>query len=199
MTSRNVLPLPDSVDREVGGRIRALRTAQGLSLENLATAAGLSIGFLSQIERGLSSPSLKVLAALADALGLSLGALFEPRSPAPPAEQIVLHESERARLQLWRSGIVKQLLTPGEAGASLNVYLVILAPGADTGEEAYTHQGEEAGLVLEGAMRLTVEDRSWQLDAGDSFRFASDRPHRFANASEGETRVVWVNALGPAR
>jgi transcriptional regulator with XRE-family HTH domain len=155
MTSSSVLPLPASVDREVGGRIRALRQAKGLSLETVAGAAGLSIGFLSQIERGLSSPSLKVLAALADALDLSIAALFGASGGSTSPEAVVVHADERATLQLWRSGIVKQLLTPGGQGARLNVYLVILAPGASTGEEPYSHRGEEAGLVLEGAMLLT--------------------------------------------
>jgi transcriptional regulator with XRE-family HTH domain len=197
MTSSSVLPLPASVDREVGARIRALRQAKGLSLETVAGAAGLSIGFLSQIERGLSSPSLKVLAALADALDLSIAALFGASGQAAGGA-VVVHADERATLQLWRSGIVKQLLTPGGQGARLNVYLVILAPGANTGDEPYSHHGEEAGLVLEGAMLLTVEDQSWLLKAGDSFRFESARPHRFASASDAETRVVWVNALDPA-
>lgn len=194
MTATTVLPLPASVDREVGGRIRALRQARGLSLEALAGTTGLSIGFLSQIERGLSSPSLKVLAALADALDLSIGALFGA-PPRAAAGEVVVHRDARASLQLWRSGIVKQLLTPGGPAANLNVYLVILAPGASTGDEPYSHHGEEAGLVLEGRMRLTVGDETWTLEAGDSFRFESHRPHRFASASEGETRVVWVNAL----
>ncbi|WP_204323984.1 helix-turn-helix domain-containing protein, partial [Stenotrophomonas maltophilia] len=68
--------------REVGARIRALRQAKGLSLDTVAGKAGLSIGFLSQIERGLSSPSLKALASLADALGLPIAGLFEARAPS---------------------------------------------------------------------------------------------------------------------
>ncbi|MBN8940819.1 MAG: helix-turn-helix transcriptional regulator [Rhizobiales bacterium] len=194
MTSPSILPLPATVDREVGARIRALRQAKGLSLDTVAGTAGLSIGFLSQIERGLSSPSLKALASLADALGLPIAGLFEARTPSDEAGTIVVHADERSVLQLWRSGIVKQLLTPDGPDATLNVFLIILAPGASTGDEPYSHRGEEAGLVLEGAITLTVDARSWTLKAGDSFRFESVRPHRFANAGKGEARVVWVNA-----
>ncbi len=194
MTSPSVLPLPATVDREVGARIRALRQAKGLSLDTVAGTAGLSIGFVSQIERGLSSPSLKALASLADALGLPIAGLFEAREPSGEAGTIVVHADERSVLQLWRSGIVKQLLTPDGTDAALNVFLIILAPGASTGDEPYSHRGEEAGLVLEGAITLTVDARSWTLKTGDSFRFESARPHRFANAGEGEARVVWVNA-----
>lgn len=190
----SVLPLPATVDREVGARIRALRQAKGLSLETVASAANLSIGFVSQIERGLSSPSLKALASLADALGLPIAGLFETRPPAEDGQAVVVHADQRSVLQLWRSGIVKQLLTPDGPDAALNVFMIILAPGASTGAEPYSHLGEEAGLVLQGAITLTVDDRSWTLKAGDSFRFESSRPHGFANAAEGESRVVWVNA-----
>ena len=126
----SVLPLPATVDREVGARIRALRQAKGLSLETVAAAANLSIGFVSQIERGLSSPSLKALASLADALGLPIAGLFETRMPAEDGEAVVVHADERSVLQLWRSGIVKQLLTPDGPDAALNVFMIILAPGA---------------------------------------------------------------------
>lgn len=202
MAPRSVVPLPPTVDREVGTRIRGLRHARGLSLETVAARAGLSVGFLSQAERGLSSPSLKALAALADAFGVPIGAFFSEGAVADTeagAEAgVVVPAAGRPTLQLWRAGITKQLLTPGGSRSGLNVFLVLLAPGADTGQEAYTHRGEEAGLVLEGALRLTVEGDSWVLGAGDSFRFASERPHRFANAAQGETRVVWVNALTAA-
>ncbi|WP_204313379.1 cupin domain-containing protein, partial [Klebsiella michiganensis] len=81
-------------------------------------------------------------------LGLPIAGLFEARAPSD-AGTIVVHADERSVLQLWRSGIVKQLLTPDGPDAALNVFLIILAAGATTGEEPYSHAGEEAGLVLE--------------------------------------------------
>jgi transcriptional regulator with XRE-family HTH domain len=195
MRATNLVPLPPTVDREVGARIRQLRRARGLSLETVAGAASLSVGFLSQIERGLSSPSLKALAALADAFGVPLSAFFSTVSAAEGRSEVVTHADERPNLQLWRAGIAKQLLTPANGGSGLNVFMVILAPGADTGSDFYSHRGEEAGLVLEGAMQLTIEHESWRVAAGDSFRFRSDRPHRFANAAPTETRIIWINAL----
>lgn len=181
-----------SIDLTVGARIRALRHAQGLSLESVSARSGLSIGFVSQVERGLSSPSLKVLTALGDILGVGLGGLFGP----PPAEgTVVLRRAERPGLNLWRSGITKQLLSPaGDGGLSL--FLVTMEPGASTGDEFYTHAGEEAGTVLEGEMALTVDAESWTLEAGDGFRFASRRPHRFANPSaEAQAVVLWINCV----
>lgn len=182
------------VDREIGARLRQLRRERRLSLEELAARTGLSIGFLSQIERGLSSPTLRVLAGVADALGVAISELFPARQPHADATTIV-RQAGRSELQLWRSGIRKQLLTPHAESSKLNLYLVEMEPGASTGDELYTHNGEEAGLVLGGTMLLSVESESWVLQEGDSFRFLSSRPHRFANGHDGVTRVLWVNCL----
>jgi transcriptional regulator with XRE-family HTH domain len=182
------------VDFAVGQRLRQMRRERRLSLAVLAQRAGVSIGLLSQIERGLSSPSLRVLVAVADAFSVPLTALF----PGPSARQddaIVVHAKERAELKLWRAGIFKQLLTPQSAEARLTLSLVRLEPGASTGEELYSHQGEEAGLVLEGAIDLTVAERHFRVEAGESFRFPSTRPHRFSNPLDQVSLVVWANCL----
>ena len=134
----------------------------------------------SQIERGLSSPSLRVLATLADVLGVGIAGLFGAKETAGTApDAIVTRERQRAKLNLWRTGISKQLLSPAGSDGRLNLFLVHMEPGGSTGDELYTHDGEEAGLVISGEMKLTVDAESWTLKQGDSFRFASRRPHRF--------------------
>jgi transcriptional regulator with XRE-family HTH domain len=195
------MSLPDArtahqtVDAEIGQRLRALRRDRSLSLEELAEQTSLSIGFISQIERGLSSPTLRALTGMTDALGVAIADLF-PRGAANTDQTATIVRGEaRNELQLWRSGIRKQLLTPFEDGATLNLFLVELEPGASTGDEQYAHRGEEAGLVLSGAIQLSVEAETWRLAEGDSFRFRSSRPHRFSNADAGVTRVLWVNSL----
>ena len=183
----------EAADVAIGLRARALRRAKGLRLQDTARRMGVSIGYLSQIERGLSSPSLRVLMKLAETLGASWADLFSPSgetSAATPAP--VVRASERGELLLWRAGVTKQLLTPA-SGSALQLYLMEFAPGASTGEELYSHAGEEAGLVLEGALTLTIETRSWTLREGDSYRFLSRRPHRFENASCGRARVLSIN------
>ena len=189
-----------AMDVAVGQRIRDLRRARAMSLEAVAARTELSIGFLSQIERGLSSPSLRVLATLADVLGVGIAGLFGTREDAAAApDAIVTRERERAELNLWRTGISKQLLSPAGSEGRLNLFLVHMEPGGSTGDELYTHDGEEAGLVIEGEMKLTVDAESWTLKHGDSFRFASRRPHRFSNPS-GDSRavVLWVNCISAA-
>jgi transcriptional regulator with XRE-family HTH domain len=186
-----------AMDLQVGRRIRDLRRTRELSLETVAARTTLSIGFLSQIERGLSSPSLRVLATLADVLGVGLAALFGARPGDDGASGgVVTRQLQRAELKLWRTGISKQLLSPAGAENRLNLFLVHMEPGGSTGDELYTHDGEEAGLVLEGEMNLTVDAETWQLKTGDSFRFASRRPHRFSNpADDAKAVVLWVNCV----
>ena len=184
------------VDQAVGRRLRDLRRMRGLSLEVVAARANLSVGFISQIERGLSSPSLRVLATLADVFEVSIAALFDAAPQESSPVEIVRREHERAALNLWRSGISKQLLSPAGSDGRLNLFLTFLEPGASTGDELYTHDGEEAGLVLEGEMVLTVDAATMTLKTGDSFRFARRRRHRFGNPSASTKAVVlWVNCV----
>jgi len=189
-----------AMDVAVGQRIRDLRRARAMSLEVVAARTELSIGFLSQIERGLSSPSLRVLATLADVLGVGIAGLFGAKeNDAAAPDAIVTRERQRAELNLWRTGISKQLLSPAGSEGRLNLFLVHMEPGGSTGDELYTHDGEEAGLVIEGEMKLTVDAESWTLKHGDSFRFASRRPHRFSNpSSDSKAVVLWVNCVSAA-
>jgi transcriptional regulator with XRE-family HTH domain len=192
-------PAEPAMDLAVGSRIRDLRREHRLSLETIADRTDLSIGFLSQIERGLSSPSLRVLATLADVLGVGIAALFGARPSTEAASSVVTREVQRAELKLWRTGISKQLQSPAGTDNRLNLFLVHLEPGGNTGDELYTHDGEEAGLVLEGEMTLTVDAETWSLKTGDSFRFASRRPHRFSNpADDAKAVVLWVNCVTQA-
>jgi len=189
-----------AMDVAVGQRIRDLRRTRAMSLEAVAARTELSIGFLSQIERGLSSPSLRVLATLADVLGVGIAGLFGAKeNDAAAPDAIVTRERQRAELNLWRTGISKQLLSPAGSEGRLNLFLVHMEPGGSTGDELYTHDGEEAGLVIEGEMKLTVDAKSWTLKHGDSFRFASRRPHRFSNpSSDSKAVVLWVNCVSAA-
>jgi quercetin dioxygenase-like cupin family protein len=91
------------------------------------------------------------------------------------------------------------LLSQAGSEGRLNLFLVHMEPGASSGDELNTHDGEEAGLVLSGKMKLTVDAETWTLEQGDSFRFASRRPHRFGNPSgDAKAVVLWVNCVSAA-
>lgn len=187
-----------AVDVLLGERIRERRRARSMSLKDVADLSGISIGLLSQIERGLSSPSLRVLASLADALNVGLGNLFDGNLSVEPAvERIVVREDERKKLGFWRTGIFKELLTPQTGRSGLEIFMITIEPGGTTGSEVYAHDGEEGGLVLDGEISIEVQGVEHRLRKGDSFRFDSTRPHSFHNVGRKVARVVWVNAHRP--
>jgi transcriptional regulator with XRE-family HTH domain len=181
-----------TIDAHVGARIRTLRLERKLRLQQLAEHTRLSIGFISQIERGISSPSLSALTHLADALDVSLSQLFDTPRAAAASGEIVVRTGARGKLTARRSGIYKQLLT-ADTPDRFSFYLMTMESAASSGTDLYAHQGEEAGLVMQGKLRLTVEDKSWTLARGDSFHFPSERPHRFENAARGKVVVAMLN------
>ena len=188
-----IAPAADGAhDRVVGARVRALRKQKRVSLQVLSAASGLSVGYLSQIERGISSASVRALALIADGLGSGLDAIFLPENERDGAVgAFAFTIAERRRLGFWRDGIEKDLLTPGDGGA-INLYLVHLAPGGRSGDAAYTHTGSEAGFVLSGRFTLIVDGEARLLSAGDAFRFKSDRLHRWHNDGEAPCEILWV-------
>lgn len=185
-----------ALDRLLGGRIRHRRRTLGLSLAQVAQATDTSIGLLSQIERGLSSPSVRLLAELAAVLQTSLGDFFVEAGPAPlrREDSIVTRAQARKKLDFWRTGISKELVTPQTAAPGTDMFLVAIEPGGTTGAQVYTHAGEDAGFVLEGELELSVDGESYLLRPGDGFRFKSMLPHSFRNPGRIAARVLWVNA-----
>lgn len=181
-------------DRAVGNRVRLLRKARGRSLKEVAARAGLSAGFLSQIERGLSSASVRALARIADALDAVIADIFPNDSGADDASRIVARVGDRRRIDMHQTGTIKELVTPFfNQVPHLDIYIITLEPGGSSGDDPYVHDGAEAGFVLEGGIELVVEGRKFILGEGDSFRFNSNRPHQFRNAGDRTARAVWVN------
>lgn len=180
-------------DLAVGNRVRQLRKVRGRSLKELALRAGLSVGFLSQIERGLSSASVRALARIAEALEVSIADVFPIEPQDDDRQRVVAGPSERKRIEMADSGAIKELLTPFNRTPRLDIFIVTLQPGGRSGDDAYAHSGEEAGFVMEGGIELVVDGKKHILGEGDSFRFNSNRPHQFRNAGDRPAKAIWVN------
>ncbi|MDQ6679423.1 MAG: helix-turn-helix domain-containing protein, partial [Pseudomonadota bacterium] len=130
----------------MGQRIRELRKRRGLSLEVVAASTGLSIGFLSQIERGLSSPTLRALTALADVSGVGIADLLQESAPLGDDAPTIARGGGRTGVTMWKSGIRKAVLAGGAAAAGARFAFTVLdfAAGASSGADFYSHGGEEA-------------------------------------------------------
>jgi len=184
----------------LGHEIRQLRKVRGVTLQQLALATGKSVGFLSQVERNLTKPSVAALQDISEALAVHIGWFFPHDASSPPAERehIVRQQNRRRLTYSELSGTEYLGLHDHLLSANLNGKLALgiscYEPGASIGDDQYTHEGEEAGLVLSGVLELSIGEAVHLLHAGDSFSFKSELRHRYANPSADEdTVVVWAN------
>lgn len=180
-----------NIDERVGQEIRHLRKARGATLSELSKCAGLSQGYLSQIERGISSPSVKALHSISRALGVTISWFFSPSSITDGALRDFVVRADNRRSLKFSSGIIDELLSPN-LGRKIELLRCVFQPGAESGAEPYTHRGEEAGVVISGKLNLWLGDRHIELKEGDSFAFSSDTPHRYNNPTDEETVVIWA-------
>jgi transcriptional regulator with XRE-family HTH domain len=185
---------------DLGKEIRQLRKVRGITLQQLALATGKSVGFLSQVERNLTLPSVAALQDISEALAVHIGWFFPDDTSGDPEERehIVRQQNRRRLTYSELSGTEYLGLHDELLSANLNGQLALgisrYEPGASTGDDSYAHDGEEAGLVLSGRLELTIDGRVHLLEAGDSFSFDSKLQHRYINPSVSEeTLVIWAN------
>ena len=186
-------PARDISDRaqDVGTDLRALRKARGLTLSELALRIGRSVGWLSQIERNLTEPTIGDLRKLADALDQPMS-LFFGTPEAPPEERgYVVRADNWRNLGTSEAGLVEQLLSP-DLGGSFEIVRSVFEPGAEL-PEMNTRPTEEAGYIIQGQLELQVGERTFSLYPGDSFRFERE-PHRWRNPGTKPCIAIWVIA-----
>ena len=173
----------------IGARLRAARRDRGLSLAAVAERSGLTKGFLSEVERDLTSPSVGSLLRLCATLDLTIGRLFD-------ADQgPVVRAAERAPIGFGGQGVDEFQLTP--AGESrLLVLQSDIAPGGGSGPDPYSLASDaEFVHVLAGTLDIEVDGARLRLAAGDSMTFDASAPHTWANPSRSHpARVLWVIA-----
>ena len=171
----------------LGGRIRALRQARRLTLRDVAERSGVTESFLSQVERGVASPSIASVQRIARALGRSIAELFATDDRAG----IVVRAGDRRRVVYQGLGAVDEFLTRATDGR-LQVIMSTIQPGGGTGDEAYTHDSdEEVVVVLEGVLDLWVGPEHYRLETGDAVTHSSRVPHRNTNPGPGVARVLF--------
>lgn len=181
-------------DRRLGEAIRLLRRRAGLTIGALAERAQLSTAMVSLLERGRATPSLRTLRLLGLALDVPVSYFFEAREEAV-AERYVVRRGARRLLRLTRSGVLKEALLPAGKGL-LEMYELALNPGGASGGDFMQHEGEKAGYVLCGRLRLVLDGTAEVLEPGDTFRFPSSVPHMFDNPGEEVARIIWVTTRG---
>jgi transcriptional regulator with XRE-family HTH domain len=174
----------------LGETIRNARSGK-YTLKQLSEAAGVSVGLISQLERGMGNPSFSTLQRIADALGLRIGDLVEAGLPPRDSTAMIVRRHARARLQTNEGAPVYELLTPNLRGR-LEVLETTLPPGFSNRDKPFAHVGEECVVVLEGEVCVGVGEVADRLVAGDAITYDSAAPHWWSNDSDDPVRVIGV-------
>ena len=180
-----VRPVANGNAGAIGGHLRQLRSRRRLSLAQVAQAVGISVGFLSALERSQMSGSVGTLRKLARFYKSNSLDFFD----ASEASKRQVRPSERKILEIG-TGVRMELLAWGNT--VMEPHLFRIAPDAGSGDP-YTHEGEEFLYILRGDLEIVVEGEQYRLKPGDSFYFESATPHRWKNPGRKETLVLWIN------
>jgi len=180
--------------KSLGKKIRIIRRQKKIRLRELSSETKLSIGALSQIERGIMRPSLSSMILIAHSLQTPMGDFFDP------AESI-FHKNpngffiKKGKEKLIHSSKgVHTYLLYHDPHFGVEIVKNVFEPSATTGQKKYQHEGEEWGMVLKGLLKVELEDEIYILNEGDSIHFKSNIPHRHINISNGKTVQIWFNS-----
>ena len=174
----------------LGERIRRIRTQRELTLEKVAQGTGLTISFLSQVERDAVSPSVESLQKIARALGTRVGAFFEEEERK---ELTLVRKAQRPRLVDEKARSKIETLASGLLNIRMEPRLVTLEVGGEMREERGARDTEAFGLVLEGKVEVVRgKEERLLLEKGDSVYVKNPRPYTIVNVGPEKAEVVWI-------
>ncbi len=183
---QGVVSVPAESVLSPGQRFRRLRQKRNLSLAQVARATGVSVGFLSALERGQMRASVATLTRIARYYRTNLLSFFDDSKKnsrlVPPAERRVLETTKGVRMELLAWG-----------NKAMEPHLFRIKPGSGSGEP-YTHEGEEFLHVIRGRFEIWIgNEEHYKLKPGDSLYFESSTPHRWRNPGSSESWLLWIN------
>lgn len=184
----------------IGEKIKALRTSQNMTLKQLSEKTNLSTGFLSQMERGMSSIAIDTLENIAGVLGVSLASFFD-EEPVKDISDPVVHSFALPAVQVGPQ-IIQHILSHDVSSFDFLPRIFTLLPLANTAEEnleMYTHNGEEFIYILEGIATIQVGSSQYTLYPGDSIQIHSNESHNWMNHTNKVVRLLTVNVPNPFR
>jgi transcriptional regulator with XRE-family HTH domain len=182
-----------SVVPSIGNILKVFREKTRKNQGHVAAKAGISISMLSQIERGVVSPSIDTLFCVCRAVGIDIAELFRRIAPDSPVRLM----NAGQRLSTQHNGVLfEQLAASVNAGYPAEMFLLEVKPGKRIGLSGSGHEGIEMGYALDGNAVLTVDGVDYEIGKGDSVSFNSNLPHSLANKGRKTFRAVWT-ALPP--
>ncbi len=173
--------------------IRTARREAKRTLMQVAKDADLSISFLSQVERNLLTPSVSALKRIADVLHIPAGSLmFGAESSSSRGSSVSLIRGDsRKRVVFPQSHIAYEMLTP-DLRRRMSIFWLDAPPHSESGP-SFSHEGEDAVVVLKGTLKVEIGEVWHELKKGDSLYFNSELPHRWMNATSRPAEVMWIS------
>lgn len=174
---------------EIGKKIKDLRMLKGLTQKELADRAELSKGFISQLERDLTSPSIATLVDVLQCLGTSLEDFFANNTP----EQVVFRETDYFEKKDTEFKNEIKWIVPNAQKNMMEPILLILEPGGSTYPDT-PHEGEEFGYVLAGNITIHIGNNSYKAKKGESFYFTPSKSHYITAKGKYGAKIIWISS-----
>ena len=172
---------------DIGNKLKELRVLKGLTQEELADRSELSKGFISQLERNLTSPSITTLMDILQCLGTSIGEFFNEA----PDEQIVFGKQDYfVKEDTEYKNEIKWIIPNAQKNTIEPIYLTLQAGGSTCPDTP--REGEEFGYVLQGAVSIHLGNKTYKAKKGESFYYTADKTH-FLSSKNGAT-LIWVSS-----
>jgi len=173
---------------DIGRKIKKLRLDREMTLKDVAEKTDLSIGFLSQVERGKSSITLQSISKISDALEVSRSYFFNVKDESSEIRQ----NNAEPKFKFHNSNFVYQSLSGNLDDPKFEPMLVVLLPTNTHVSGASTHKGQEFVYVLEGKLTVIIEEQRREIMAGSSFHIDSTTPHTWYNNTSDPVRLLYV-------
>ena len=186
-----------NVNTAIGAKVKQRRTETKMTLKQLGEQSGLTVGFLSQFERGLSSIALVSLVKISRVLEVPLSDLFEEHV-RPASSDPVMHGIDLRYDSVSPQIFQSSLRAPGQEFQMLpRLFTLLPLSGEETAPEMYSHDGEEFVYVLEGVVTFFLEGKEYTLYAGDSIHIQSKKEHNWMNRTSRIAKILTVNMPNP--
>lgn len=174
---------------QLGSRLRKRRRQMGLTLQEMCDRAGLSVGYLSQLERDKAVPTLATLAQIARAMDVSVDFFVSTHKPTDAFSRA----QGRPRFSLAGSSVVYEAISADYPGSELSSYILHVPP--NYASETVSHDGEEIIIMLEGCIDVTLGGETFVMRQGDSMHYDGKTTHSWANPTDVPARVLWTGML----
>ena len=175
--------------KEIAEKLKVFRLANRMTLKQLASKAGCTDAYLSQLERGRANPSIMILKKIASALQLKVVDFF--LEPETDRNEVVCKEGERVNIRFKQGDAKIQMLVRNIENKRMQPFYTALEPGGGS-KGSYSHIGEEFGIVLQGELEVNLNGKPYRVKKNESFYFSSQDPHSWSNPGKKKAVVIWV-------